>query len=398
MVKSKLMKQRSTTPVSSKSLATKGTLVAAAILMAAAAPISMFVKPVEARDFASEIQAVQNQINQYQAEAGRLASQARTLENELARLNNEKAALQAQIDLNQAKYDKLIEEIAQKEAEIVKTQDNLGTILADMYVDDEVSPVERIASSNNLGDYLDKQTYRAAISDQLNEAIEKIKLLKQQLEQAKVDVQRVLDDQKAQREALAAKEAEQQALVNETRGQEAAYQALSAKSEATKKDLERQQQAAIAAAMRAAGNSGSAVAGDPSKGGYPAYLANAAQDTIVDDWLLYNRECVSYTAWKVYQKNGYMPKGYGNANMWPGNARAGKGYNGVPVTTSSVPRAGSVGVISAGAYGHVVWVESVNANGTINISQYNELTSAGWGHYSERYNVNPSTYDTYIYF
>ena len=33
-------------------------------------------------------------------------------------------------------------------------------------------------------------------------------------------------------------------------------------------------------------------------------------------------QCVSYTAWKVYQKNGYMPYwgGVGNANQWPGNA------------------------------------------------------------------------------
>ena len=321
-----------------------------------------------------------------------LAGQAKTLETELARLNNEKAALQAQIDQNQIKYDNLVQKIADTEAEIAKTQKELGKTLADLYVDDEVSPVERIAASTNLGDYLDKQTYRTVISEQLKQSIDKIKQLKAQLEQDRTAVERVLADQKSQREALSAKEAEQQRLVNETRGQEAAFQALSAKSEATKKDLERQQQAAIAAAMRAAGNTGSAVAGDPNKGGYPANLANAPQDSIVDPWLLYNRECVSYTAWKVYQKNGYMPSGFGNANMWPGKARA------AGIGTGSTPRAGSVGVISAGAYGHVVWVESVNANGTINISQYNELTSAGWGHYSERYNVNPATYDTYIYF
>jgi surface antigen len=388
------MKQRSTTPVSSKSLATKGILVASAILMATAAPISMFARPVTARDFASEIQAVQNQINQYQSEAGRLATQAKTLENELARLNSEKAALQAQIDAKQIEYDKLVAEIAANEAKIAQLQDSLGDILAKLHVGGEVSPLEMLASSNNISDYLDQQARREAMRDGLTETIDEINTIKKQLEQQKIDVQRVLEDQKAQREALTAKENEQQALVNETRGQEAAYQALSAKSEATKKDLERQQQAAIAAAMRSAGNTGSAVAGDPGKGGYPSNLANAAQDTIVDPWGMYNRECVSYTAWKVYQKNGYMPYwgGRGNANQWPGNARAA----GIP--TGSTPRAGAVGVISAGAYGHVVWVESVNANGTINISQYNELTSAGWGHYTERYNVNPSTYDTYIYF
>lgn len=393
MLKLSLMKHRSTTPVS-KSLAAKGSLVAIAILMAAATPMSFFAKPVDARDFASEIQAVQRQIDQYQAEASRLAGEAKTLENELARLNNEKAALQAQIDQNQKKYDELVDTIAKKEREIAETKDGLGKILADRYVDDNISPLEMLASSSNIGDYLDKQTQQAVLSDKLNEAIDKIKKLKAELEQSKVDVQRVLDDQKGQRQALTAKENEQQALVNETRGQEAAYQSLTAKSEATKKDLERQQQAAIAAALRAAGNSGSAVAGDPGKGGYPANLANAPQDSMVDPWGMYNRECVSYTAWKVYQKNGYMPYwgGRGNANQWPGNARA------AGVGTGSAPRAGSVGVISAGYYGHVVWVESVNGDGTINISQYNELTNAGWGHYSERYNVNPGTYDTYIYF
>lgn len=394
MLRSKLMKQRSTTPVSSKSLATKGMLIAGAILMATAAPISMFVKPVTARDFAAEIQAVQNQINQYQAEAGRLASEARTLENELARLNSEKAALQAQIDAKQIEYDKLVADIAENERKIAMLQDSLGDILAKLHVGEEISPLEMLASSSNISEYLDQQAQREAVRDGLKETIDEIDVIKKQLEQQKVDVQRVLDDQKAQREALTAKENEQQALVNETRGQEAAYQAMSAKSEAAKKDLERQQQAAIAAAMRAAGNSGSAVAGDPSKGGYPSKWANAPQDSIVDSWGMYNRECVSYTAWKVYQKNGYMPYwgGRGNANQWPGNARA------AGIGTGSTPRAGSVGVISAGYYGHVVWVESVNPNGTINISQYNELTSQGWGHYSERYNVNPATYDTYIYF
>ena len=394
MLTSKLMKQRSTTPVSSKSLATKGMLIAGAILMATATPVSMFVKPVSARNFAAEIQAVQNQISQYQAEAGRLATQAKTLENELARLNSEKAALQAQIDAKQIEYDKLVSEIAENERKIALLQDSLGDILAKLHVGEEISPLEMLASSSNISEYLDQQAQREAVRDGLTETIDEIDTIKKQLERQKVDIQRVLDDQKAQREALTAKENEQQALVNETRGQEAAYQEMSAKSEATKKELEQQQQASIAAAMRSAGNGGSAVAGDPGKGGYPSQWANAPMDTLVDSWGMYNRECVSYTAWKVYQKNGYMPYwgGRGNANQWPGNARAA----GIP--TGSTPRVGAIGVISSGYYGHTVYVESVNPNGTINISQYNELTSAGWGQYSERYNVNPATYDTYIYF
>lgn len=86
---------------------------------------------------------------------------------------------------------------------------------------------------------------------------------------------------------------------------------------------------------------------------------------------------------------------WGNANQWPASAKA-RGYN---VGTS--PRAGSVGVMMSGTYGHVVWVESVNGNGTINISQYNYwlrgMPNGGWGHYSEFKNVSPSAYQYYIY-
>ena len=397
MLTSKLMKQRSTTPVSSKSLATKGMLVAGAILMATAAPVSMFVKPVTARDFAGEIQAVQNQIDQYQAEAGRLAGQAKTLETELARLNSEKAAIQAQIDVKQIEYDRLVAEITENERKIAQLQDYLGDVLAKLHVGGEVSPLEMLASSTNISEYLNEQARRESMRDDLTDTIEEINTIKKQLEQQRIDVQRVLDDQKAQREVLSAKEAEQQRLVNETRGQEAAFQALSAKSQEQKDKLQREQQAAIAAALRAAGGGTAAVAGDPSKGGYPSKWANSDYyNPPVDNWGMYARQCVSYTAWKVYQKNGYMPYwgGRGNANQWPGNAVAA----GIP--TGSTPKPGSVGVIMAGQYGHVVWVESVNGDGTINVSQYNYWNAggSGWGHYSEMYGVSPNAYDVYIYF
>lgn len=392
MVKYKLMKHRSTTPVSKPQLR-KGSLVAAAVLMAAATPIAMFARPVLARDFAAEIQAVQSQIDQYQAQAGQLHQQADTLQNALNELNNQAATLQAQINASQLKYDKLTADIAANQAKIDAKRQQLGDILASSYDNSKVSPLEMLASSDNISQYLDAQTQRDSIRDQLNTTINDIKTLKAQLEQQKVDVQHVLDDQNAQKTALAAKQAEQQQLVSQTQGQEAAYQTLVAQSQATKNSLIQQQQADLAARLRANGAGGSAIAGDPGKGGYPANLANSAQDTLVDPWGLYNRECVSYVAWKVYQKNGYMPYGFGNAIMWPGNARR----NGI--STGSTPRVGAAGVMSVGAYGHIVWVESVNSDGTINISQYNEwLPNGGWGQYSERYHVNPATYDTYIYF
>jgi surface antigen len=391
----KVMKKRSTTPVL-KSTLRRGSLIAIAAFMVAAAPIAFLGAPTRARDFDAEIRAVQNQIDQYNAEASRLSAEASTLQNKIAQLDAEKAGIQAQVDLSQTKYDQLIADIKANEKKIANNQQALGKTMADMYVDNDISPLEMLASSNNIADYIDKQTQRSSVRDSLSRIIAEIKQLKAELEEQKTKEKQTLDDLTNQRNALAAKQAEQQKLLDDTKGQEAAYQQLSAEGRAKREQLEREQQIAIAAALAASGSGGQAVAGDPNHGGYPDYLANSDYyNPIIDPWGMYSRQCVSYTAWKVYQKNGYMPYwgGRGNANQWPGSARA-DGY-----ATGSTPRAGSVGVISAGYYGHVVWVESVNANGTINISQYNEyLPGQGWGYYSERYNVNPSTYDTYIYF
>lgn len=385
-----VMKLRSTTPIS-KNLTRRGSLLAIAILMAAASPIALY-QPADARDYNAEIQAVQQQIDQYNAEAARLAGQANTLQNEVARLDAERASIQAQLDLTQAQYDKLIADIAENEKKLATSQRALGKTMADMYVATDISPLEMLASSDGVVEYVDKEAQRSSVRDSLSSTIATVQHLKKVLEQQKIAVKNNLDDQTNQRNAIAQNQAEQQKLLDDTKGQEAAYQQLSAEGQAKRQELERQQQIEIA--RRYAGSGGGAVAGDPGRGGYPNNLANAPMDSMVDPWGMYNRECVSYVAWKVYQKNGYMPYwgGVGNANQWPGNARA------AGIGTGSTPRAGAAGVMSSGAYGHIVWVESVNSDGTINISQYNELLPSGWGQYSERYNVNPRTYDTYIYF
>lgn len=390
------MKLRPTTPAST-SFIRRAVLITAVVVMAFAVPVQFFTDQAQADDYDVRIKALEKDIARYDAEAAKLSDQADSLQREVSRLNNEKATIQAQIDISQAKYDQLVEDIAANEQKIADNRDALGTIIADQYVDDEVSPIELLASSESIGDFINKQEYRSINRDQLSGTITEIKELKAELEAQKEEVEGVLRDQENQRNQLAAKESEQRTLLSQTQGSEAEYRKLSEQSTERKEQLQAEQQRAIEAALAAAGGGGGAVAGDPNKGGYPAYLANSDYyNPLVDPWGMYSRQCVSYTAWKVYQKNGHMPYwgGVGNANQWPGNARAA----GIPV--SSVPRAGSVGVIMAGTYGHTVWVESVNSNGTINISQYNYFNAggSGWGHYSEMYNVSPAAYDYYIYF
>lgn len=133
---------------------------------------------------------------------------------------------------------------------------------------------------------------------------------------------------------------------------------------------------------------GTILAGDPKHGGYPAKWDNAPQDSKLDSWGMYSRECVSYAAWKVYQTYGHMPYwgGVGNANEWVGDARRA----GIP--TGYAPKAHSVAIWRVGYYGHAMWVEKVSGN-QIYVSQYNYDLH---GHYSEMW-VKASSF-TYIYF
>jgi surface antigen len=347
---------------------------------------------VLADKYDDQIKALQQEIGGYQAQAAALNAQAQTLQTELAGLAAEKATIQGQIDLSQAKYDKLVHDIAETEQKIADNKDALGQIIADMYVDGTISPLEMLASSNNIGDYVDQQEYRSSIQNSLSDTIDQINKLKKQLEEQKKDVERVLADQKSQRDALAAKEAEQAKLLADTQGQEASYQQLSSKRNAEINSLKSQQAAEMAAAAAAQG-AGNIGGGSVGGGGYPGMWANAPQDSLVDNWGLYNRECVSYTAWKVASTGRYVPHfaGAGNANQWPSTAA----QHGIP--SGSTPVAGSVAIWYIGAYGHSMYVEAVNGDGTITVSDYNNNSDgAGWGLY--HYYVRSASGLTYVYF
>lgn len=330
--------------------------------------------------FDDQISQLQNEVSSYQAEAGRLRAEADTLQNAVNALAAQKNALQAQIDLTQAKIDRLNAEIEVNQQKLEKQQKVLSSTISDLSVESTTSPIELLAGSNSIGDFIDRQEYRNSVQDQIQNAITEVKALKTKLALQKTEAEKLLADQTAQRNDLAAKEAEQASLLAQTQGQEAAYQNMIGAKNSEISSLRAQQAAAnsrfVSGGSYAAGN------GPACGGSYPGRWCNIPMDTVVDDWGMYNRECVSYTAFRVAASGRHMPYwgGYGNANQWDDNAQAA----GIPVDYS--PRAGDVAISNSGYYGHAMYVESVNANGTINISQYN----ASWtGTYSTN-TINPS--------
>lgn len=339
-----------------------------------------------ARDFNAEIKALQNQINDYNKRASELSAQADTLQSKIDELQNRQNQIQAQIDLNETKKQQLEQEIADAEARIKKQAEALSKNLQNQYYSSQTSALDILMNSDSVSDYVDRQTRQQAMSDQITSTVNEIKQAKKELEEDKAEVELIIKQQDAQKQDLASAQSEQQQLLEQTQGQEAKYQELTASTQAKLEQVKAELEAANAAIRNNGGVSGGGIPapgasgsnGATCGGGYPSVWCNAAQDSLVDSWGMYNRECVSYAAYRVAATYGYMPYwgGRGMAYEWKQNA-IDAGYK-----VTQTPEPGTVawrGVSSSTPVGHVGFVESVDYNNqTYVVSEYN---SDGRGHY-----------------
>jgi surface antigen len=117
---------------------------------------------------------------------------------------------------------------------------------------------------------------------------------------------------------------------------------------------------------------------------YPSRLKNAAQDSLVDPWQFYNRECTSFVAWRLNSENNVAFNDYfggahwGNASNWKNAAKS------LSIPVDNNPSRGAVAWWAAGSAGssrgHVAWVQTVS-DSSITIEEYNYLRE---GYYDTR--------------
>lgn len=358
--------KRSTTPTFKQKVIRAG-LVVAAVLVS----LSMPTMPVAADTYDDQIAELQNQISGFQAEAARLRGEANTLQNQINVLSAQKSAIQVQVDLNEAKLAQLNDEIQKNQIKLEKQQAVLSSTISDLSVESTTSPIELLAGSNSIGDFIDSQEYRNSVQDQIQIAIRTVQELKAKLAAQKKEVEGVLVDQKKQRDLLAQKEAEQASLLAQTQGQEAQYQQMVADSSAKVASL----RAAQAAAMRAAGAGEGIVYGSSSypwmnsSMQYDDYCRYYSGGSAADPWGYCKRQCVSYVAWKLNTdgRGNYGYSGLGNANQWGAGGRYINAYDTQP---------GDVIIWYVGGYGHVMYVEYVSGD-TVGISQMNVPYDSG---------------------
>ncbi len=291
-----------------------------------------------------------------------LESQASSYQGQIDTLQAQINAVQAQLAANQTQQASLQQQIIDDQQQVDLKKQQLGATIKSMYIDGQTTTIEELASSKSLSDYVDKEEFHTAVQNQLDAKIKAIANLQIQLQAKKQQVDELIASEKTQNNQLSSDQNQQNQLLSYNQGQQSAY---NAQISANSSQIAQLRAAQIAANARFSG--GAAGSGPTCGGGYPSKWCNAPQDSLIDDWGMYNRECVSYTAFRVAASGRNMPYwgGHGNANQWVADAQA----SGIPV--DHTPQAGDVAISLAGAFGHAMYVESVNSNGTINISQYN---------------------------
>ena len=285
---------------------------------------------------------------------------AKTLEGEVARLNDEIAAIQARVVANEARAEDLQELIITNTAKLKEQQAALAKMLVETHLDGQPEAIIILAGSNSISDYAEKQSRVDTVKSQINLSAQAVKLLKEELEGQKAEVEGIIADQKLQQTAIAERRNEQNELVTKYKGNAEAYAAEAEEARRIKES----EIASEIARYNSIGIVSSGTNSYPWRDQCPA--ANLSFLTVGG----YVCQCTSYAGYKAQERWGVTIMSWGNAYSW-GYSAAAAGY-----LVDSNPAPYTVAVSTEGEWGHVMWVEAVNSDGTIDLSEYNNWYSS----------------------
>lgn len=295
--------------------------------------------------------------------AAAASSSANMFQMKVHEMNMEIAGQELAIAETEAQVNSLTKQIAETEEKLTAEQEALAELLINMHFEGDAEPITILAGASSISDLAEKQARAETVKQQISATAEKVKVAKEQLEADKAEVESLLAQQKTAKEQLVAKRAEQQALVEKYQNDAAAYDAVAKAAREAAREAEQEEQRKhpeLYGGNQYAGAVNSYMWQDYCPGQQDAFLTSAGGYIIGG----YVCECVSYAGWKAYETFG-IAISWGHAYSWDDNARR-NGY-----VVDRTPAVDTIGQDDGYPYGHVFWVESVNADGSINVTEYN---------------------------
>lgn len=310
----------------------------------------------------TECENAKANMNQNRAEANEYNKKANSVGDQIKQLDSEISALNAEIAENENKIAELNKEIEKNEKKLADNQAALAEMLVNMHFSGDSEPITILAGSTSISDYAEKQAREDVAKQEIALAGKKIKEIKEKLDAQKEEVEQALEASQSKRNLMASKKADQQVLM-------AQYEKNADDAEVLANYWEEQLKRLAWTPPSNTVGSGTRWAGISNT--YP-YRGNCPQDNV--RYSAYGGavcQCTSYASWKAYEK-------WGISNTWGGHASSyiyAKGYTvpstGIKTYVDRNPAPYTIAVQLGGAYGHVMWVESVNANGSVNVTEYN---------------------------
>jgi len=331
----------------------------------------LVARHVRADDLQPLIDAVSKQIEANQAIVNQKQAEGDTLQNKLTAVQADLEAAKANLELTRLKIKQTKVRQLSTGRELTAQTTLLGQNIAAVYRQGGISPIELIAGSDNLSQYVGQQEYYSTLRRKIDENVAKIRTVKAELDDLDTQLTIKANEVRLQTEAISVKEAELAELLGKTRGEEGAYRVLVDADKTRLSTLRAQQAAAIAA--QSAGRDYSLTSE------YPWAAAEPFPSAGVDPWGFYYRQCTSYAAWRRANLGKPIPSwgflGPADAKEWP---KWGKQFN---MRVDAEPEVGALGVYAAGEYGHVMVVEAITQKGQqVLVSEFN----ASWdGRYSQ---------------
>lgn len=352
---------------------------------------------VHADTLQQQIDALNAQNNQTQNSLNALQAQATSYQDAINILQTQIVGIQSAISGNQAKQAAIEAQIAANQAELAQQKEFLSSDLKAMYVNGGMTTVEMLASSKNLSDFVDAETYRTAVQNKIQGTLAQIAQLQNELESQQTQVQDLIQSEQSQQNQLASDQAQQGQLLAMNQDQQTAYntQIKANNTQIAKLQAEQiiQNQKlfggglhyggtgsypyADATCMNASGNCG------PSSES-PYNWGESGQPYDPAGWQY--RNCTSYAFWRLAHVRGItLTAGY-FPNVSASGGRIGYsipdfrnlGYTVDHNSAGATFAVEGAGPYGPGTYGHIMYVEASDSN-TAYVSQYN---AAGDGLYS----------------
>ena len=313
----------------------------------------------------TECEEVKANMEQKQAEAYSFLKKADSVGELVDQLTSEIAEINKTIASNEAKIKELNIEIKATEEKLKSQQTALAELLINMHFSDDSEPIRVLAGSKSISDYAEKAAREEVAKREVVIASEKVKETKDQLNKRKEEVEQTLKANENERAIVAKKRESQKVLM-------AQYEKNADDASTVASYWEDQLKLLAWTPPANTIGFGSRWYGVPDT--YP-YRGRCPHENL--GFSAYGGagcQCTSYASWKAYEA-------WDIPNSWGGHAynyENAAGYyvprNGRTTYVNSIPAAKTIAVLPGTAdspWGHVMWVESINGDGTINITEYN---------------------------